>query len=57
MAMKIIVIFDYPHINDINGPVADQEIDSLTIDLKRLENTVGYNWYIDDVVGSEEGNT
>ena len=54
--MKIVVIFDYPHINDINGPLADEEIDSLTIDLKRLENTVGYNWYIDDVVGSEEGN-
>jgi hypothetical protein len=54
MAMKIIVVFDYPDINDINGPIADQEIDSLTIDLKRLENTVGYNWYIDDVVESTE---
>lgn len=52
--MKIIVVFDFPGIKDINGSLADQEIDSLTIDLKRLENTVGYSWYIDDVVESTE---
>jgi hypothetical protein len=50
--MKIIVVFDFPDVKDVNGVLADQEIECLTIDLKRLENTVGYNWYIDDVVSS-----
>jgi len=49
--MKVIVVFDYPEINDVNGPLADEEIDTLTIDLNNLAKDVGYKWYIDDVVG------
>ena len=52
--MKVIVVFDFPEINDVNGALADHEIDSLTIDLKNLEKDVGYKWYIDDVIGSSE---
>jgi hypothetical protein len=49
--MKVIVVFDYPEIKDVNGLLADEQIDTLTIDLKNLAKDVGYNWYIDDVVG------
>jgi hypothetical protein len=49
--MKVIVVFDYPEIKDVNGLLADEQIDTLTLDLNNLAKDVGYNWYIDDVVG------
>ena len=48
--MKIIVIFDYPEISDPEGEDADFAVDTLTDNLKKLGNSEGYDWYIDDVI-------
>jgi len=46
--MKVVVVFDFPDVVDVDSDHADNVIDELTIDLKRLENTVGYTWYIEE---------
>lgn len=51
--MKVIVVFDFPDIKDVESNEADFWIDALTADLQRLENTVGYNWHIEDATGEE----
>ena len=48
--MKIVVIFDYPEISDPEGADADFAVDTLTDNLKKLGNSEGYDWYIDDVI-------
>ena len=42
--MKVIVHFDFPDVVDVYSDHADNVIDELTIDLKRL----GYTWYIEE---------
>ena len=42
--MKVIVVFDFPDVDDVDSDHADNVIDELTIDLKRL----GYTWYIEE---------
>jgi hypothetical protein len=48
--MKIFVVFDFPEIKDANSEEATFEIDSLSEDV----NGLGYNWYIDEVIGEED---
>ena len=48
--MKIIVVFDYPEISDIEGADADFAVDSLSNELKKFGIEGEYEWYIDDVV-------
>ena len=48
--MKVIVVFDFPEIQDVNSSAADFAIDSLTNDLKIMASTSLYQWYIDDAV-------
>jgi hypothetical protein len=46
--MKVIVVFDFPDIKDVESNEADFWIDALSADLKNLEDNVGYNWHIED---------
>lgn len=47
--MKIYVVFEFPEITDPDSNEATFEIDSLSKDIDRL----GYNWYINEVIGEE----
>lgn len=47
--MKIVVVFDFPEISDLDSDEATFEIDSLSADI----NSLHYSWYIDDVVDSD----
>jgi hypothetical protein len=47
--MKIVVIFEFEDVRDIDSSHADEVIDSLSIDLKKLAKDNDCDWYIDDV--------
>lgn len=49
--MKVIVVFDFPEIKDVESIDASFLIDCLSGDLRRFGNDGEYDWYIDDVVG------
>lgn len=49
--MKVIVVFDFPEIDDPNSNDATFTIDSLSEDLELLAREAEYEWYIDDVTG------
>ena len=42
--MKVIVVFDFPDVDDVDSDNADNVLDELAIDLKRLE----YTWHIEE---------
>lgn len=46
--MKIVVIFDYPEITDVEGEDATFMIDNLSEDLVDFSDDTGHVWYIDD---------
>lgn len=48
--MKVIVVFDFPEIEDINGDEATYVISSLSNDLDIFAQEGEYDWYIDDAV-------
>ena len=48
--MKVIVVFDFPEIQDPDSNEATFAINSLSDDLKSFANTTLYQWYIDDAV-------
>jgi hypothetical protein len=43
--MKVVVVFDYPEVGDCNSAFADDVIDELMIDLKRIRD----NWTVEEV--------
>lgn len=43
--MKIVVVFDYPEVGNSSSALADDIIDELMIDLKRVAD----NWTIEEV--------
>jgi len=47
--MKIFVAFEFPDITDPDGSLADEMIDCISIDLRRLADDIDCEWYIDDV--------
>jgi len=49
--MKIVVIFDFPEIKDVESEEATFAIDSLSNDLEIMSNTTLYQWYIDEAFG------
>lgn len=49
--MKVIVVFDFPEIKDVNSEEATFIIDSLSDDLEDFASDGEYEWYIDDAVG------
>jgi hypothetical protein len=52
--MKVLVIFDFPEIQDVEGADADFAIDSLSEDLKGFCKDRGYEWYLEDVYGDDK---
>jgi hypothetical protein len=42
--MKVIVVFDFPDVDAVDSDNADNVLDELAIDLKRL----GYTWHIEE---------
>lgn len=46
--MKVIVVFDFPEISDVNSEDATFVIDSLSSDLDDFAKEGEYDWYIDD---------
>lgn len=48
--MKVIVVFDFPEITDVNSEDATFAIDSLSEDLEGFGRDGEYDWYIDDAV-------
>lgn len=55
--MKVLVIFDFPDVKDVDGPDADFTIDGLSNDLKGFGNHFGYNWHIEDAFGDDNDGT
>lgn len=49
--MKVIVVFEFPEIDDPNSEDATFVIDSLSQDLDNFAREGEYDWYIDDAVG------
>lgn len=49
--MKVIVVFDFPEVDDVNSEEATFIIDSLSEDLEGFAREGEYDWYIDDAVG------
>ena len=49
--MKVIVVFDFPEIDDPNSNDATFSISSLSNDLDIFAQEGEYEWYIDDVTG------
>jgi hypothetical protein len=47
--MKIHVVFEFPNVKDIDSGQADAIIDCLSIDLRKLAEDIGCDWFIDDV--------
>jgi L-ribulose-5-phosphate 3-epimerase UlaE len=43
--MKVVVVFDYPEVGNSSSAFADDVIDELMIDLKRIAD----NWIIEEV--------
>lgn len=52
--MKVVVIFDYPEITDLEGEGATFMIDNLSEDLLDFGDDTGHVWYIDDVYTDAE---
>lgn len=48
--MKVIVVFDFPEISDVNSEDATFAIDALSEDLEGFCRDGEYDWYIDDAV-------
>ena len=48
--MKVVVVFDFPEITDVEGEDATFMIDSLSEDLLDFGDDTGIVWYIDDVL-------
>lgn len=48
--MKVIVVFDFPEISDVNSEDATFAIDALSEDLEGFARDGEYDWYIDDAV-------
>jgi hypothetical protein len=54
--MKVVVVFDFPEITDVEGEDATFMIDSLSEDLFDFSDDNNYMWYIDDAyVGYSKG--
>jgi hypothetical protein len=50
MPMRVIIHFVFPEVADVDSEEADNVIDELTIDLKRL----GYTWYIEEACNDND---
>lgn len=48
--MKVLVVFDFPEIKDVDGEDANFVIDSLSQDLHELAREGEYDWYIEDAI-------
>lgn len=48
--MKVIVVFDFPEIDDVNSEDATFTINSLSEDLEGFARDGEYEWYIDDAI-------
>lgn len=48
--MKVLVVFDFPEIKDVDGEDATFTIDSLSHDLDTLAREGEYEWYIEDAI-------
>lgn len=48
--MKVVVIVDFPHIDNPDSEEAGIAIDELSDDLE-ASLTGNYNWYVDDALG------
>lgn len=48
--MKIVVVFDFPKITDVEGEEATFTIDSLSEELLDFGDDTGHVWYIDNVL-------
>lgn len=48
--MKVIVVFDFPEINDSSSFDADFIIETLSDDLDEFCRIGEYDWYLDDVI-------
>ena len=46
--MKVVVVFDFPEITDVEGEDATFMIDSLSEDLFDFSDDNNYMWYIED---------
>lgn len=55
--MKVVVIFDFPEITNIEGEDATFMIDSLSEELLYFGDDTGHVWYIDDVYIEEKNET
>lgn len=48
--MKVLVVFDFPEIKDVDGEDATFAIDSLSEDLECFARDGEYDWYIEDAI-------
>lgn len=55
--MKVLVIFDFPEIKDVNGPDADLALSALSDDLRVFANHTLYKWHIEDAFGDDDDGT
>jgi hypothetical protein len=46
--MKVVVVFDFPYVKDVDSDYADLVIEELTSDLVHLHNRVGYDWTMEE---------
>lgn len=47
--MKVIVVFNFPYIDDINSEIAQKVVDSLKIDLQDLVLDTGHDCHITEI--------
>ncbi len=48
ISMKVIMVFEYPDIKDVNSPEADDVIEHLSAQCQEFEENFGCFVYVDD---------